>query len=38
MDHGFAFSSTGGFLGLPITDLPISENESEQKEPPVLSP
>ncbi len=31
MDHGFAFSSTGGFLGLPITDLPISENESEQK-------
>jgi agmatinase len=30
MDHGFAFSSVGGFLGLPITNFPISKNQSEQ--------
>ncbi len=31
MDHGFAFSATGGFLGLPITNLSISGSQSEQK-------
>jgi len=31
MDHGFAFSSTGGFLGLPITDLSVSEKRSKQE-------
>ncbi|MDI1299382.1 agmatinase [Methylotenera sp.] len=32
MDHGFAFSSVGGFLGLPITNQSISDsgNKSEQ--------
>ena len=32
MDHGFAFSSTGGFLGVPITDLSILEKAPEQKD------
>lgn len=31
MDHGFAFSSVGGFLGLPITNLSILDSESKSE-------